>query len=147
MGEMLRNVCVRVWKTSIAVCTHSEMPLSVKVQPWPYSPWVCERGRGLGDDRSRLGGGQSLLGGQAAARAQHGAMRLGMLQRMGLGMVQRWLGMWVLELKLGFELVHTGRSIMRKHLWGGARATISCDHWGTTCRGVSAFSPQWWNVN
>lgn len=30
MGEMLRNVCARVWKTSIAVCTHSEMPLSVR---------------------------------------------------------------------------------------------------------------------
>lgn len=44
-------------------------------------------------------------------------MSLGMLQGMGLGMVQRWLGMWVLELKLGFQLVHTGRPIMRKCLF------------------------------
>lgn len=72
-----------------------------------------------------------MLGSQAAARAQNGAMGLGMLQGMGLGVVQRWLGMWVLrlgwvlELKLGFELVlvHTGRPIMGKRLWGEAGAT------------------------
>lgn len=69
-----------------------------------------------------------MLGSQAAAGAQHGAMRLGMLQGMGLGMVQRWLG--VLELKLGFELllVHTGRPIVRKRLWGEVGTTISRDH-------------------
>lgn len=67
-----------------------------------------------------------MLGSQAAARAHNGAMGLGVLQGMGLGMVQWWLGMWVLrlgwvlELKLGFELVlvHTGLPIMRMRLWG-----------------------------
>lgn len=66
-----------------------------------------------------------MLGGQAAARGHHGAMCLGMMQCMSLGMMQRWLGMWVLrlgwvlELVLGFELVlaHTGGPIMRKRLW------------------------------
>lgn len=58
-----------------------------------------------------------MLGSQAAAGTHHGAMRLGMLQGMGLGMVQRWLGMWVLELELGLELVHTGRPIVRKRLF------------------------------
>lgn len=77
---------------------------------------MCERGGSLGDDGSRLGGGQGLLGGQAAAWAQHGAMGLGMLQGMGVGKVQLWLGLCVLELKLQFELVHTGRPIMGKHL-------------------------------
>lgn len=66
-------------------------------------------------------------------------MRLGVLQGMGLGMVQLWLGMCVLELKLRFELVHTGRSVMRKHLWVEVRAAISRDHFGTTCREVSAL--------
>lgn len=56
-----------------------------------------------------------------------------MLQGMGLVMVQRWLGVWVLELKLGFELlllllVHTGRPIVRKRLSGEVGATISRDH-------------------
>lgn len=66
-----------------------------------------------------------MLGGQAAARGHHGVEGLGMMQGMGLGMMQRWLGMrvlrlgWVLELKLGFELllVHTGWPIMRKRLF------------------------------
>lgn len=66
-----------------------------------------------------------MLGGQAAARGHHWAMCLGMMQCMSLGMMQRWLGMWVLrlgwvlELMLGFELVlaHTGGPIMRKRLW------------------------------
>lgn len=84
-------------------------------------PGVCEGRRSLGDDRSRLRGGQGLLGSQAAAGAHHGAMRVRVLQGMGLGMVQRRLGLWVLELKLGFELlmllVHTGRPIMRKRLF------------------------------
>lgn len=73
-----------------------------------------------------------MLGSQAAAGAHHGAMGLRVLQGVGLGMVQRWLWMWmwVLELKLGFELlllllVHTGRPIMRKRLWG--EVTISWD--------------------
>lgn len=89
----------------------------------PYSPWVCEGGRSLGDDRSRLRGGQSLLGSQAATGAHHGAMRVRVLQGMGLWVVQRRLGLWVLRLKLGFELlmllVHTGRPIMWKRLRGG----------------------------
>lgn len=76
-----------------------------------------------------------MLGGQAAAWAQHGAVRLGVLQGMGLGMVQLWLGLCVLR----FELVHTGRSVMRKHLWVEVRAAISRDHFGTTCREVSAL--------
>lgn len=113
---------------SIPLCMHSDAFRCECVQPWPYSPWVCERGRSLGDDWSRLGGRQSLLGSQAAAGTHHGAMRLGMLQGMGLGMVQRWLGMWVLELELGLELVHTGRPIVRKRLWGEVGATISWDH-------------------
>lgn len=66
-----------------------------------------------------------MLGGQAAARGHHGVVGLGMMQGMGLGMMQRWLGMRVrrlgrvLELKLGFELVlvHTGWPIMRKRLF------------------------------
>lgn len=58
-----------------------------------------------------------MLGSQAAAGAHHGAMRLGVLQGVGLWVVQRWLGVWVLELKLGFELVHTGRPIMGKRLF------------------------------
>lgn len=77
-----------------------------------------------------------MLGSQAAAWSHNRAMGLGMLQGLGLGMVQRWLGMWVLrlgwvlELKLGFELVlvHTGRPIMGKRLWGEAGATNSWDH-------------------
>lgn len=54
-----------------------------------------------------------------------------MLQGLGLGMVQRWLGMWVLrlgwvlELKLGFELVHTRRPIVGKRLWGEAGASFT----------------------
>lgn len=75
---------------------------------------MCERGGSLGDDRARLRGGQSLLGGQAAAGAHHGAMGLGVLQRLGLGVVQRELR--VLQLKLGLELVHAGRPIVRKRL-------------------------------
>ncbi len=75
-----------------------------------------------------------MLGSQAAAGAHHGAMRLGMLQGMGLGMVQRLLGVWVLELKLGFELllVHTGRPIVRKRLWGEVGETVSGDHFELT---------------
>lgn len=121
------SACV-MKRIRITLCVHSDAFRCVCLQPWSYSPRVCEGGRSLGDDRSGLGGRQSLLGSQAAAGAHHGAMRLGMLQGMGLGMVQRWLGVWVLELKLGFELlmVHTGRPIMRKRLWGGV--TISWDH-------------------
>lgn len=56
-------------------------------------------------------------------------MRLGMLQGMGLRMLQLRLGVRVrvleLERRLGFELVHTGRSIIRKHLWGGASESES----------------------
>lgn len=66
-----------------------------------------------------------MLGSQAAAGAHQGAMRLRVLQGMCLGMVQRRLGMWVLrlgwvlELKLGFELllVHTRRPIVRQRLF------------------------------
>lgn len=116
----------------ISVCVYVSLDAwrCVCVRPYPYSPWVRERGRSLVDDWARLGGGQGLLSGQAAARAHHGAMGLRVLQRMGLGMVQRRLGMWVLELKLGFELVlvHTGRPIMGKRLWGEAEATNSWDH-------------------
>lgn len=70
-----------------------------------------------------------MLGSQAAAGAHHGAMRVRVLQGMGLRMVQRWLRLWVLELRLGFELllVHTGRPIMRKPLWGEVGATVSWD--------------------
>lgn len=81
-----------------------------------------------------------MLGSQAAAGAHHGAMRLGMLQRMGLGMVQRWLGMWVLELELGFELVHTGRPIVGKRLWVEGGATISWDHFGLTWQCLLSIS-------
>ncbi|TNN88106.1 hypothetical protein EYF80_001687 [Liparis tanakae] len=53
-------------------------------------------------------------------------MRVRVLQRMGLRMVQPWLRLWVLrlgwvlELKLGFELllVHTGRPVLE--LGGGS---------------------------
>lgn len=98
---------------------------------------MCKSGRSLGDDWSALGRGQRVPGSQAAARSHHGALRLGMLQGLGLGMVQRCLPLWVLrlgwvlELKLGFELllIHTRRSIMGKRLWGGeAGATNSWDH-------------------
>lgn len=76
-----------------------------------------------------------MLGSLAAAGAHHGAVTLGVLQSMGLGMVQRRLGMRVLglgrvlELKLGFELVlvHTGRAIVGKRLHGEAGATYSWD--------------------
>lgn len=57
-----------------------------------------------------------MLGGQTAAWAQHGTVRLGVLQGMGLGVVQLQVGMCVMELKLRFELVHAGWSVMRKHL-------------------------------
>lgn len=43
-------------------------------------------------------------------------MRLRVLQRVGLRVVQRRLG--VLQLELGFELVRTGGPIMRQRLWG-----------------------------
>lgn len=51
-------------------------------------------------------------------------MRLGMLQRVGLRVVQRRLG--VLELELGFELVHAGWPIMRKRLQGRRSAVCQC---------------------
>lgn len=86
-----------------------------------------------------------MLGSQAAAGAHQGAMRLRVLQGMCLGMVQRRLGMWVLrlgwvlELKLGFELllVHTGRPIVRQRLWREVGATVSWEHFELA---VSAFS-------
>lgn len=78
-----------------------------------------------------------MLGSQAAAGAHHGAMRLGMLQGMGRRVVQRRLGMWVLELELRFELllllVHTGRPIVRKRLWGEVGATVGLGPLGGIC--------------
>lgn len=74
-----------------------------------------------------------MLGRQAAAGAHHGAMGVEVQQGVGVGMVQRRLRVlrsgWVLELKLRFELllVHAGRPIVRKPLWGEAGATISWD--------------------
>lgn len=105
-------------------CVHSRMAFAGFI--WAHSPWVCEHGRSLCDDRAGLGGGQNLLGCQAAAGGHHGAMRLGMLQRVGLRVVQRRLGVGVLELELGFELVHAGWPIMRKRLQGRRSAVCQC---------------------
>ena len=116
--ERVRQDKVKRKSTCVCVCNeecvYSRMAFAAFI--WAYSPWVCEHGGSLCDDRTGLGGGQNLLGCQAAAGGHHGAMRLRVLQRVGLRVVQRRLG--VLQLELGFELVRTGGPIMRQRLWG-----------------------------
>lgn len=67
-----------------------------------------ERGRRLGDDQPRQGGGQNVLRVVAAARAHHAAVALRMLQGKRVGMVQLRLRVRVLG--------HTGPPVMGENL-------------------------------
>lgn len=69
---------------------------------------MCERGRSLGDDQPRQGGGENMLRVVAAAWAHHAAVALRMLQGKRVGMVH--LRLWVRVLG------HTGPPVMGENL-------------------------------